>query len=257
MLSVFLFGNNRSFIEFVIKSIHTHVELKKLDMEISLCTSNPERIITFIEGTQTNGLYFLELEEGEWDNPDTKGLETARLIRKHDPRGFIVFIATSPDFLPLTFKYKLEALAYIQKSDDTTVRQQICECIDDAYDKHVSRAQSGNFIFKEQSGSRISCAFDDILFFETESSSSKLIILHTQKRRYKFYSTMNEIIKELPVGLFFRSHKSFVINVGHLPKDSASDLRKGKDSVIMPNGEICYISARRKGGLLKLLESSA
>lgn len=257
MLSVFLYGNSRGFMEAMMKSIHKHIETQKYDMEILICTSETGKIIDFVEANKSNGLYFLELEPGEWDAADAKGLEAARLIRKHDPRGFIVFLATSPDFLPLTFEYKLEALAYIQKTDDATMCRQISKCIDDSYAKHVSRAQNGNFIFKEQGGGGISCAFDDILFFETESSSSKLIILHTKKRCYKFYSTISEIIKELPTGLFFRCHKSYVVNMDHLPEDSATGLRQGKDTVIMPNGEMCYVSARKKSGLLKLLETHA
>jgi len=253
MLSVFLYGNSRGFMENVLKTVRNHIAAQKFDMEVLICTSDPDKIIGFIEKTKSDGLYFLELEQGEWDASDAKGLEAARLIRKHDPRGFIVFLATSPDFLPLTFEYKLEALAYIQKADESIMRRQICECIADSYDKHVSRAQSGNFIFKEQGGGRISCAFDDILFFETDSSSSKLILLHAKKRSYKFYGTINEIVNELPAGMFFRCHKSYVINIGNLSEDAISNLRRGHDTITMPNGEICYVSARKKSGLLKLI----
>lgn len=260
MLSVFLYGKSRNFMEFVLKSIHIHIESQKFDMEIAMCTSNSGKIIRAIEKNKSNGLYFLELEPGEWDASDqrgSKGLEAARLIRKHDPRGFIVFLAQSPDFLPLTFEYKLEALAYIQKTDEKTVRRQICECINDSYDKHVARAQSGSYIFKEQGGGMISCAFDDVLFFETESPNSKLLVLHAKKRSFKFYGTISDIVKELPVGQFFRCHKSFVINMAHLSEESVADLRRGKDTVAMPNGGICYVSVRKKSGLMKLLESRA
>ena len=256
MLSVFLYGNSRGFMENVLNCVHSHIQQQKLDMEVLVCTSAPDKIINFIELHKTNGLYFLELEPGEWDASDAKGLEAARLIRKHDPRGFIVFLAQTPDFLPLTFEYKLEALAYIQKTDEETMRRQIHECIDDSYAKHVSRAQSGNYIFKEQNGGFVSCALDDIFFFETEATSSKLIVLHTKKRRYRFYGTINDVINELPTGLFFRCHKSYVVNMEHLPKASASGLRQGEDTVTMPNGALCYVSARKKGGLLKLLETN-
>jgi two-component system response regulator AgrA len=254
MLSVFLYGKSRS-LEVAYKAVHSYIKAQKYDMEIIITTNDPGKIIKYIAKNKSNGLYILELQPGEWDSSEAQGLEAARLIRKHDPRGFIVFLASSPDFLPLTFEYKLEALAYIQKSDEIAMSRQICECIDDSYQKHVSRAQGGNYIFKEQGGGRISCALDDILFFETESPNTKLIILHAKKRCYKFYGTINEIVKELPVGLFFRCHKSFIVNVGNLTEEQIAEIRLGRDNIAMPDGAICCISARRKSGLTKLLDS--
>jgi len=157
--------------------------------------------------------------------------------------------------MSLTFEYKVEALSYIQKTDEKVVRQKVCECIEDAYDKHVSRPRVGSFIFKGQNGLRVSCGFDDILFFETESPSSKRVILHTKKRQYKFYNTFGEIIKELPIGLFFHCHKSYIINVGNLTEKSVMELRQGKDKVTMQNGAVCLVSTRRRSGLIKLLSS--
>jgi DNA-binding LytR/AlgR family response regulator len=132
--------------------------------------------------------------------------------------------------------------------------RQIGECIDDSYEKHITHLQSSSFTFKENGGSRISCAFDDIQFFETEPGNSKLIVLHAKKRSYKFYGTINDIVKELPTGQFFRCHKSYIINMAHLTDESVSGLRHGKGTVMMPNGEACYVSARRKSGLIRLMD---
>jgi two-component system response regulator AgrA len=214
MLSVFVCENDKHYQKKLLGFIHSHIG--KFDMEITLCTKNPIKIIRHIENTKVHGLYFLEL------GGKTDGLEAAKLIRKHDPRGFIVFIATNPDYMPLTFEHKVEALSYIQKTDEKTVCQKIGECIEDAYHKHVSRPNDGCYIFKGQNGQRISCCFDDILFFETESPSSKRVILHTKKRQYIFYNTFGEIIKELPIGLFFHCHKSYIVNVGNLTEDRKS-----------------------------------
>ncbi|MCL1845118.1 MAG: LytTR family DNA-binding domain-containing protein [Defluviitaleaceae bacterium] len=246
MLSVFLCENNNS--DTLFKCIHSHIGKKRLDMEISICTGNPRKIIFHIEQFRVNGLYFLELG-GNFD------IEAARMIRRYDPRGFIVFLADNADFLPLTFEYKLEALAYIQRTDEDEMCRQICECIDDAYDKHVSRPPNGSFVFKEQSGGRISCCLDDILFFETENSGSKLIVLHTKKRRYRLYGTVADVLQELPGGLFFRCHKSCIVNVSNIPKTAVHDLRQGKYALEMTEGgAVCHVSARKKSGLLKLLD---
>lgn len=245
MLSVFVCEKNRRYRETLFNFIHTHIIEKKFDMEIALCTANPAGILRHIAAAKVHGLYFLALGDGE------NGIEAAREIRKYDPRGFIVFLAASAEYLPLTFEYKVEALAYIQK-EEKSLRQKITECLEDAYDKHVSRPNGSCYIFKGENGRRISCEFDDILFFETEAP--KRVILHTKKRRYKFYGTFSEIVQALPVGLFFPCHKSYIINVSNIDESAAQDLRLGKDKIIMPDGAACQVSARKKGGLLKLLE---
>ena len=244
MLSIFVREKNRREREKLFNCIHTHICVKKLDMEVLLCTAESEKILRHIEGVKLHGLYFLQLDGEE-------ALAAAREIRKHDPRGFIVLLADCPAFLPRTFEYKLEALAYIEKGDEH-IRQKIHECIEDAYDKHVSRPTGSCFIFKGESGRRISCEFDDILFFETEAP--KRIILHAKKRRYKFYGTFNEIVQELPVGMFFSCHKSYIVNVGNVSDNAMLTLRQGNDKILMPDGADCLVSARKKGGLLKLLD---
>ncbi|MCL1862486.1 MAG: LytTR family DNA-binding domain-containing protein [Defluviitaleaceae bacterium] len=223
-----------------------HNQTERFDIEIVLCTSSPVKIIRHITDTKINGLYFLELGDGA-------GLEAAKLIRQHDPRGFIVFIAEHADYMPLTFEHKVEALSYIEKTDEKSVRQKVQECIEYAYDKHVSRPYDGNYIFKAINGQRISCGYDEILFFEIESPSTKRIILHTKNRQYIFYNTLSEIAKELPIGLFFHCHKSYIINVGNLKEDTIIELRQGKNILTLPGDKTCLVSTRKKSGLLRLL----
>lgn len=251
MLSVFICEKDERYQKKLFRFIHNHIALKNYDMEIALCSPNPNEIIRLIENTKTHGLYFLDIELAGGKN----GLEAARLIRKHDPRGFIVFVTANSGYMRLTFEYKVEALSYIEKTDEKIVREKIGECIDDAYNKHVSRPHDGCYIFKGQNGRRISCEFEDILFFETESSGSKQIVLHTKKRRYKFYNTVGEIIKELPIGLFSHCHKSYIVNVGNLTEEAVIGLRQGKNELLMPDGEVCLVSTRRRSGLIKLLDS--
>ncbi|MCL2198918.1 MAG: LytTR family DNA-binding domain-containing protein [Defluviitaleaceae bacterium] len=215
-------------------------------MEIALCTSSPIKIIRHIADTKVNGLYFLELG-------DDAGLEAAKLVRRHDPRGFIVFIAANAEYMPLTFEHKVEALSYIEKTDEKTVRLKVEECMEYAYDKHVSRPHDGCYIFKGINGQRISCGYDEILFFETESPSTKRIILHTKNRQYIFYNTLGEIAKELPIGLFFHCHKSYIINVGNLEEDTIMELRQGKNTLTLPGEKTCLVSTRKRSGLLRLL----
>lgn len=58
-------------------------------------------------------VFFLDIEiKGE----EKKGLEVAQAIRKKDPNASIIFVSTHSEFLPVTFRYKVAALDFIDKT---------------------------------------------------------------------------------------------------------------------------------------------
>jgi len=227
--------------------------MEDYDMELTLCTPNPAEIIDYIKSNEVSGLYILdvELENGE------NGVELARTIRQYDPRGFIAFVTAHPHYIYKTFEYQVEAMAYIQKTDnECVVCQKVAECIKNAYKKHVSRAYATPFIFKSANGRTVSCEYGDILFFETDvQKDAKRIILHTKNRQYTFYGTIKELAKELPNGHFLKCHKSSIVNVDNLIEDCKEDLEQGKDYMLMSNGAECPVSTRKRRALLKLMEA--
>jgi len=246
MLSIFVCEDDQYYQNMVSECIQTYVRKEGLDIEVALCTSDPAQIIQFISKNKINGLYFLDIElEGGYN-----GVNVAKVIRQHDPRGYIVFITAHPGYMSLTFEYKVEALAYIHKENAGNIQQKIHDCISDAYSKHVSRSDDGRYIFKTSGGGKISCVYDDILFFETDKGT-KRIIMHTQKRQYVFYDSLDNVIKSLPDGLFYQCHKSYVVNVGHVTDNCICDLKQGKSYMTMSNGSRCLVSSRKRNGLLK------
>jgi len=251
MLSVFICEDDNHYRQLISKCIQDYINTEEFDIEVVLCTSDPTKILQVIETHKVNGLYFFDVElEGGYN-----GVNIAKDIRQYDPRGFIVFVTAHPKYMPITFEYKVEALAYIQKSEEHLVRQSICNCISDAYNRHVSRSDDGCYIFKSQSGRKVSCNHNEILFFETDSQGSKRIILHTKKRQYVFYGSIDEAEKMLPSGQFFRCHKSFIVNVGNLTRANKIELNQKSDRITMPDGFACSVSSRKKGNLTKFLET--
>jgi len=220
--------------------------MEELDIKIVLSTANPHDILEYIKKHSVKGIYFLDVElEGTYN-----GVDVAKDIRNYDPRGFIIFITSHPQYMSLTFEYRVEALAYIQKTTSDIVCQKVCDCILNAYEKHVSRADDG-YIFRAQNGRLVSCDYKDILFFETDPSGKRQLILHAKKRHYIIYSTLNDLSNALPVGLFFRCHKSFIVNVSNLTKSCIDSLSQGKDKMLMPDGTECLVSMRKRRSLLR------
>ena len=253
MISVFICEDNLQFLQMLSKCVSDYISIEDYDIKLALCTPNPAEIIDYIKCDDVNGLYILdvELENGE------NGVELARTIRQYDPRGFIAFVTAHPHYIQKTFEYQVEAMAYIQKTDDENIIcQKVADCIKNAYNKHVSRAYATPFIFKSANGRTVSCEYKDILFFETDPLKGiKRIILHTKSRQYTFYGTIGELARELPNGHFFQCHKSGIVNVDNLTQDCKEDLEQGKDYMLMSNGAECPVSIRKKRALLKLMEA--
>jgi len=253
MISIFICEDDLRFLLMLSKCVKDYISIEDYDMKLILCTPTPAEIIDYIKSNEVNGLYILdvELENGE------NGVELARTIRQYDPRGFIAFVTAHPHYIQKTFEYQVEAMAYIQKTDDENiVCQKVADCIKNAYIKHVSRAYATPFIFKSANGRTVSCEYGDILFFETDShKGAKRIILHTKSRQYTFYGTISELAKDLPNGHFFQCHKSSIVNVDNLTKDCKEDLEQERDYMLMSNGAECPISIRKKRALLKLIEA--
>jgi len=250
MLTIYICEDDERYRKMMADCIKDYIVVNEVDVEIALCTSDPSKIIDHIQQHKVTGLYFLDIElEGGYN-----GVEAAQIIRRHDPRGFIVFVTAHPRYLSLTFKYKVETLDYIHKGKVQEVRDRIGECIENAYSKHISHSDAGNLLFKLKSGLEISCRLDEILFFETEKGSTKHLFLHTKKRLHTLNGTLSKLIEELPFG-FYQCHQSFIINVATLTESAIGALRQGECTIVMPTGARCHVSQRKKAGLLKLIDA--
>ena len=251
MISVFICEDNIPFQKDLLNCVNDCISIEELDMEVAVSTDDPAQIFNYIQTEKVHGLYFLDVELGGGYN----GIEVAKNIRQYDPRGFVVFVTSHPQYMPLTFEYQVEAMDYIQKAKDNVLHNRINESIKNAYAKHVSRSEEGNLVFKPLNGCKVSCVHKDILFAETDPLDSRRLILHTKKKQYVFTGGLTELSKILPQGLFFKCHKSYLINITNISENGKEALRQGAEKIIMSNGNPCSIATRKRRELLKMLDT--
>ena len=84
-------------------------------------------------------------------------------------------------------------------------------------------------------GSVAMVPFADIVYLE---SKRRKIEVHTQGESYEVYSTMAEVMDQLP-GQFFQCHKSYIANFDYVTKLDAEGLT-------LQNGETVPVSQRRR-----------
>lgn len=216
-------------------------KIKQYDFQITLSTNNPYEVIKHIETIKKRCIYFLDVDL----NSDLNGFELAKLIRSHDPSGYIIFLTGHAELTLLTFQYKVQALDYIIKGDINTVSAKVEECfnaininlkaVKDKNDNKFPIELGNNIIFLD---------FDDILFFETADAEHKICV-HTSNGQSEFYGTLKDIEKKVTLD-FYKTHRSYLVNTKKI-----KSINKKSMVVEMNNGEICYISLRYLKGLLK------
>ena len=85
---------------YVKKEVERHVFDEDLTVKIVCAAASPYKILEFLKNNPpVAGLYFIDLDL----KCDMNGIRLAEAIRKHDPRGFVVFITNDLLSHKLTF----------------------------------------------------------------------------------------------------------------------------------------------------------
>ena len=190
-----------------------------------------EALLAAITEQGANQLFFLDIQIGE---EDKEGLELAKRIRQKDPDAVIVFITTRTEFLTVTFKYKIAALDFIDKSvDDQEFYEHITSAIQIAQ-KNLKLAATQDTFRYETDETSLAIPFQQILFFEVADTPQK-IILHTEDGRTEFNGRLSDIESHDP--RLFRCHKRIVVN-----PDNISHLSKEDRTAHFASQESCPVS---------------
>lgn len=246
MISIFVCEDQKTIRDAIEKEINNHVMIHNYDMELVLCTHDPQTLLQQVRQSSSRGIYFLDIDLGE-DTLD--GFELGNEIRKYDSRGFIIYVTAFSNMAFKTFQYHLEALDYIVKEEPVEMFNGIRRCLDTI----VARiAEEANDEHKEFYTIKIMdtikhIPIDEIFFFETSSRTHR-IILYSTTQRIDFIGTLQEIEDEL-TPRFIRTHRSYLVNI-----DNIQEINPKKNEIILKNGQVCPISRKMKTSLLAQFE---
>lgn len=170
-------------------------------------------------------------------------MELATEIRQKDPNAVIVFVTTHSEFAPISYKYKVSALDFIDKSVDTKqFKEQIQECIFYTNEMMSKNEPEDLFIF-ETSQTRLKMPLKDILYFATSTTPHK-VCLWTQTERLEFYGKLSEIQEVAPE--LFLCHRSYLINL-----DNVVRIDKFNQLVYFENGDDVMVSRLKMKSLIE------
>jgi two-component system response regulator AgrA len=221
--------------------VSNHILIEEYPMKIALSTDDPSEVISYLQ-TYPNqkGVYILDINLKH----DMNGLSLAAHVRENDIHATIIFATQHVELSPLTFKYKVEAMDYIVKDGSKHYIDSIKSCIDTVYNRYVDRSlnnNSGSFKVNDGSITRF-IPYGDIMFFTTGYKAHK-VTMHLNKSHLHFYGNIKNL--ERISSEFFRTHKSFVVNLRNI-----KHVDNKEKTIEMKNGEIALLATKKSRALL-------
>lgn len=243
MLNIFILEDDlfqQSRLVQVIKNGMANHNLKYRHLELF---SKPHKLLEAIKEKGNHQIFFLDIQIKE---ETKKGLEVAKEIRALDPNAVILFVTTHSEFMPETYRYKVSALDFIDKTmTDADLREAIDSVLLHAYQNLSQTVSESAFVFKN-GHSHIQVPFADILYFETSPTIHK-VVLTTKSGHMEFYGKVSDIAKA--DDRLYQSHRSFVVN-----PENIVEVDRPNGIVYFENGESCFVSKLKLRGLIDRIE---
>lgn len=242
MLKIYICEDNQIQLNYITNIVKNYLLMELREDYFYYSTTNPYSLIEKQRQTKGTGLYFLDIDL----HSDITGLQLAAEIRQYDPRGYIVFITTHDEMLPLTFAYKVEAMDYILKEQNDLLSKRIIDCIQAAVKaEETLQAKNNQLLSIKLDNIILQINQDDIVLIESDEAPHKLVI-HTT-HGIKRMSGSLKVIQTSLNKCFHRCHNSTIVNIHHV-----ISFNPEKRILMLDNGDSCPVSFR----YLRLIRSA-
>lgn len=219
------------------------IEKHQITPEMCEVFGKPEQLLQSIKGNGHIHLFFLDIEIR---TEEKKGLEVARQIRDADPYAMIVFVTTHSEFMPLSFRYQISALDYIDKelaAEDFMKRIEAALLY--ANSKEGKSIAEDSFYFTSRFA-QVQYPFNEVFYLETSPRSHK-VVLYTKTDRVEFTANLADIVKQEK--RLIQCHRSFVINPANVVK-----VDRHEKVVYFPNGKSCLVARTKLKQVVEEIE---
>lgn len=160
---------------------------------------------------------FMDIEMPEMD-----GVEAARRVQDIDPRIFIVFATAHEEFRKEAFEvYAFDYLVKpfeIKRVEETLERMLTLSEGKEAPPlpevKQVVPNRTEKLLLRHKDGMSLVNA-KDIILIQRENRST---VIYTPGEKHVTSETLSELEQRLPLGRFFRCHKSYIVNLERITR---------------------------------------
>lgn len=186
----------------------------------------------FLRAGKAYEIVFLDIQlEG------ISGMEAARALRKRDEDAVVIFVTASREYLLEAFD--VAAFHYLLKPVEQEKFARVFQRASREV-KRRSRTGEGEVILVRTRERSVAVHTQEILYVE---SRGKKVELHTMKEMLEFYSSMNELERQLGSG-FFRCHRGYLVNMSCIAEYDS-------ESIQLSNGKMVYMSREKYKDFVK------
>lgn len=157
--------------------------------------------------------------------PQMSGIEVARQLIQRDNRPMVIFVTAYDQFAIKAFE--VNAIDYLLKPvSEDRLRKRLSDIIknrksgteNNRLDKLLeymesSRKTSPQWISLYHQDRLIPLEVKDIIYITIEDRNT---IVYSKKGKFESSHTLNELVEKLDPNIFFRSHKSYIVNLKHI-----------------------------------------
>ena len=176
---------------------------------------NGEELLALFEKTRPE-VVFMDVEM-----PGMSGVECARLIQDKNPKTIMVFVTAHEEYMAdafevYAFDYLLKPFR-LERAMHTLdlIRQRLRESAgaQDAPQKPVRVNAPARIMLRHREGVSF-VDLNDILLVQREERAT--VVYVADGGRFVTGDTLGEMEERLPEGMFFRTHKSYIVNINHI-----------------------------------------
>ncbi len=232
MLKIAVCDDEEYFRNLMLRFLQQYSEQFDVEIDASFFSSGEELLKAHTSDTE---LIFLDIQMGGQD-----GIETARQLRRIDPKVCIIFITNMLN--RAIDGYSVHAWGFVSKPlTYPELSHQLSSAIRQI---KQSREKVRTYTVRTTLGTE-NIPVQDILYVEVERHS---IHLHTKDRTISFRGSMKDLEEDLtPMG-FLRPHASFLVNVRHVKKVEQNEL-------VLTDNDTIPVSQKRRRDFLSDMSS--
>lgn len=172
------------------------------------------------------------------------GIDTAGALRKNHPQIAIIYLTANSDEATFNLAKATKPEAFIAKPFKQLDLQRAVELVISRMDESKNAVADvpvagdhpfilSDRIFIKYKEKILKIMLDEILYIEAERNYSRIF---TQKKQHVLSITLKVIEDKLPVNLFQRVHRSYVINLKHVDEVAEQHVTIGQFSIPLGSG---------------------
>ncbi len=171
----------------------------RLSIEIELFTNGSQFLTAVQSATIPFDLVFMDIEM-----PGLDGLETSRRLRKENRDLFLIFLSSHTE---LAFDgYEVDAFRFLTKPVN---QEKLWKALSDWEKLRLSEER----ICLNLGDHNQVLSWRDIQYIQSENVYVNVV---TAQQRILVRMKINELEKRMPKSMFFRPHRSFLVNLQHI-----------------------------------------